>query len=174
MIRRFVERCPNGLPFAHNKSRGSRRYRAVHSDIAGPCEHSGSGPEGQHRKTMQAITTEKRTTTMRCKGTAYCLLPASALGASAVAASANRRSDPDLMFLGTTRYVPLSAVLTSTGQLHQPHGGTVLPARKNEPRTTNRPNIVGLEHHCGARQELDFSTLAKAGQLWIEVDRREF
>jgi hypothetical protein len=50
VIRPFVDRCSNGLPFAHNKSRGSRRYMAVHCDIAGPYEHSDGGGEGQHRR----------------------------------------------------------------------------------------------------------------------------
>jgi hypothetical protein len=46
----FVERGSNGLPFAHNKSPDSRRYRAVHGHIAGRCERSGGDGEGQHRK----------------------------------------------------------------------------------------------------------------------------
>jgi hypothetical protein len=50
VIRPFVERGSNGLPFAHNKSHGSRRYRAAHGDIAGRCERSDGGGEGQHRK----------------------------------------------------------------------------------------------------------------------------
>jgi hypothetical protein len=50
VIRPFVDRCSNGLPFAHNKLHGSRRYRAVHGDIAGLYEHSDGGVEGQHRR----------------------------------------------------------------------------------------------------------------------------
>ena len=29
------------VPFARSKAHGSRRYKAVHGDIAGPCERSG-------------------------------------------------------------------------------------------------------------------------------------
>jgi hypothetical protein len=40
----------NGLPFVHNKAHGSRRYRVVNDDTAGPCEHSGGAGEEQHSK----------------------------------------------------------------------------------------------------------------------------
>jgi hypothetical protein len=50
VIRPFVARGSNGLPFAHNRSHGSRRYRAADGDIAGRCERTGGGGEGRHRQ----------------------------------------------------------------------------------------------------------------------------
>ena len=54
---------------------------------------------------MQAITTDNRTTTMRSKGTAYCFLPAYAPVASALLASANRRSDHNSACLQNNRLI---------------------------------------------------------------------
>jgi hypothetical protein len=48
--RPFVERGSSGLPFAHNKSRGSKRCRAAFGDITGLYERNDGGGEGQHRK----------------------------------------------------------------------------------------------------------------------------
>jgi hypothetical protein len=65
-------RLSNGLPFAHNKSHGSRRYRAVRGDIADPCEHSGGGSEGQHRKQCRRSpqTTERQRCVRKAQRTA--------------------------------------------------------------------------------------------------------
>jgi hypothetical protein len=112
VIRPFVERGFNGLPFAHNKSHGSRRYRAAHGDIAGRCERTGGG-EGQHRKqcTRSPRTGERE----RCVAKAQRTAPPSirSRGLQTVAGAA-RRSDPDWR-LGNNSLVPLSAATSRAG-----------------------------------------------------------